>query len=250
MAGRAAVVTSDGSTDIEVVADGEVVTIRLDRPEKRNAITTAMYARLADEFSKADADGAAVVVLTGAGGSFTAGNDLKDMAANPVRGADSPPGRFLQALTGLRPVLVAAVDGPALGIGTTVLLHCDLVYATSRSFFGFPFVDLGLVPEAASTLLLPRLIGHQKAAELMLLGERFSAEEALRLGVVTAVLESPEELQTCVAERTAALAAKPREALLAARALLRDETAPTVASRLELDRAVFLTLLAAMRAPS
>jgi enoyl-CoA hydratase/carnithine racemase len=184
------------------------------------------------------------VVLTGAGGTFTARNDLADMTANPVRGADSPPGRFLQALTAMQPVLVAAVDGPALGIGTTVLLHCDLVYATSRSFFGLPFVDLGLVPEAASTLLLPRLTGHQKAAELMLLGERFSAAEAQRLGLVTEVVDSPEDLTARVAERTAALAAKPREALLAARALLHDQSALTVPARLELDRTVFLGLLA------
>lgn len=239
---------SELSSDLQVSAEGDVVTIRFNRPEKRNAITTAMYAQLADEL--AEAEGAAVVVLTGAGGSFTAGNDLKDMAANPVRGADSPPGRFLQALTALRSVLVAAVDGPALGIGSTVLLHCDLVYATQRSIFGFPFVDLGLVPEAASTLLLPRLIGHQKAAELMLLGERFPAAEAHRIGLVTAVVDSPEALDALVTERTAALVAKPREALLAARALLRDETAPTVASRLELDRTVFLGLLANITPPS
>lgn len=229
-------------TEIEVSADGDVVTIRLNRPEKRNAITTAMYARLADELTTA-AD-AGIVVLTGAGGSFTAGNDLKDMAANPARGGDSPPGRFLQALTSLRSVLVAAVDGPALGIGSTALLHCDLVYATTRSLFGFPFVDLGLVPEAASTLLLPRLTGHQKAAELMLLGDRFGADEALRIGLVTGVVDSAADLDALVATRTAALAAKPRAALLACRALLRDETATTLRSRLELDRTVFLDLLA------
>jgi enoyl-CoA hydratase/carnithine racemase len=228
--------------EIEVVRTGDVVTIRLNRPEKRNAITTAMYAHLADELGKTD--GAAVAVLTGAGGAFTAGNDLKDMAANPVRGEDSPPSRFLQALTAVRSVLVAAVDGPALGIGSTVLLHCDLVYATSRSIFGFPFVNLGLVPEAASTLLLPRLTGHQKAAELMLFAERFPAAEAQRIGLITAMVESPEELETLVTERVAALTAKPRAALLATRALLRDESAPTVGSRLELDRSVFLGLLA------
>lgn len=234
-------------SDLEVSADGDVVTLRLNRPAKRNAITTAMYAQLADELAKAD--GAAVVVLTGSGGSFTAGNDLADMAANPVRGADSPPGRFLQALTQLRSVLVASVDGPALGIGSTALLHCDLVYATSRSIFGFPFVDLGLVPEAASTLLLPRLTGHQKAAELMLLCERFDAAEAQRVGLVTGVVDTADALQELVASRTAALAAKPRAALLACRALLRDETATTVVSRLDLDRGVFLELFANTIAP-
>jgi len=227
---------------IEVVRTDDVVTIRLNRPEKRNAITTAMYAQLADELAKTD--GAAVVVLTGAGGAFTAGNDLADMAANPVRGEDSPPSRFLAALTAVRSVLVAAVDGPALGIGSTVLLHCDLVYATSRSIFGFPFVNLGLVPEAASTLLLPRLTGHQKAAELMLFAERFPATEAQRIGLITAMVQTPEELETLLTERLAALTAKPRAALLATRALLRDESSPTIGSRLELDRSVFLDLLA------
>ena len=229
-------------TDVEVETAGDGVTIRLNRPAKRNAITTAMYAQLADELGRAN--DAAVIVLTGSGGAFTAGNDLHDMAANPARGADSPPGRFLAALHGLRPVLVAAVDGPALGIGSTVLLHCDLVYATARSIFGFPFVDLGLVPEAASTLLLPRLIGHQKAAELMLLAERFDAAEAHRVGLVTGVVDSADHLQALTAERVAALAAKPRAALLATRALLHDQTALTVPARLELDRSVFLSLLA------
>jgi enoyl-CoA hydratase/carnithine racemase len=232
-------------SDIEVLRGDDVVTLRLNRPEKRNAITTAMYARLAEELAAADDGGAAVVVLTGTGGAFTAGNDLADMAANPVRDDDSPQRRFLQALTTLRPVLIAAVDGPAIGIGSTVLLHCDLVYATARSLFAFPFVDLGLVPEAASTLLLPRLTGHQKAAELMLLGERIGAEEAVRVGLVTALVESAEELDKLVADRVAALAAKPRAALLAARALLHDQSALTVEARLELDATVFRGLLAA-----
>jgi enoyl-CoA hydratase/carnithine racemase len=229
-------------SDVEVLRTDDVLTIRLNRPAKRNAITTAMYAHLADELADADA---AVVVLTGAGGAFTAGNDLADMAANPVRGEDSPQHRFLQALSTLRAVLIASVDGPAIGIGSTVLLHCDLVYATSRSSFAFPFVDLGLVPEAASTLLLPRLTGHQKAAELMLLGGRIPATEALRVGLVTALVESAEELDALVADRVATLVAKPRAALLATRALLRDESAPTVAARLDLDATVFRGLLAA-----
>lgn len=229
---------------VEAFRAGDVLTIRLNRPEKRNAITTAMYVRLADEFERAVDSDAAVVVLTGAGGAFTAGNDLQDMATNRVRTDDAPQQRFLQSLTRLRAVFVAAVDGPAVGIGSTVLLHCDLVYATRRSIFAFPFVDIGLVPEAASSLLLPRLTGHQKAAELMLLGERISAEEAQRIGLVTALVDTAEELEVLVAERTAALAAKPRAALLAARALLHDQTALTVPARLELDRVVFGELLA------
>ncbi|PQM48026.1 2,3-dehydroadipyl-CoA hydratase [Mycobacterium talmoniae] len=221
----------------------DVVTIRLNRPDKRNAITAAMYTALADALIAAEASAAAVVVLTGAGGAFTAGNDLQDMRDNPPVGDNPPPVRFLAALTGLRAVLVAAVDGPAIGVGTTVLLHCDFVYATARSTFRLPFVDLGLVPEAASTLLLPRLVGHQRAAELMLFGERFDAATAANVGIVTAVVADGTALDQLLAERTAALVAKPRAALRATKALLVDSTARTVPARLVLDRRVLQSLL-------
>lgn len=224
-------------------ATGDVVTIRLCRPAKRNAITAAMYTELADALVAAEAACAAVVILTGAGGTFTAGNDLQDMRDNPPVGDNPPPVRFLSALTALGAVLVAAVDGPAIGVGTTVLLHCDLVYATARSTFRLPFIDLGLVPEAASTLLLPRLVGHQRAAELMLFGERFDAAAAAEAGIVTAVVEDATALDRLVAERTAALAGKPRAALRAIKALLVDTTAPTVAQRLEHDRRILQSLL-------
>jgi enoyl-CoA hydratase/carnithine racemase len=229
--------------DVEVTTDGDVVTIRLNRPEKRNAITSAMYAALADELAAADRAEAAVVVLTGTGAAFTAGNDLRDMAENPPVGDDPPPVRFLEALTALRAVLVAAVDGPAVGVGTTVLLHCDLAYATARSTFRLPFVALGLVPEAASTLLLPRLVGHQRAAELMLFGEVFDAAEAHRMGMITAVADDADELARLVAERTGRLAEMSRAALHATKSLLVDDTATTVAARLDLDRRVLQKLL-------
>ena len=231
------------TTDIEVSATGGVVTIRLNRPAKRNAITSAMYTTLADELAAADQAEAAVVVLTGAGESFTAGNDLRDMAENPPVGDDPPPVRFLRALTALRAVRVAAVDGPAVGVGTTVLLHCDLVYATARSRFRLPFVELGLVPEAASTLLLPRLTGHQRAAELMLFAEWFDVTEAHRMGLVTQVVEDAEALSSLVQQRSTQLAGQPRAALLATKALLVDDTATTVAARLDLDRRVLQGLL-------
>ncbi|OHV06940.1 enoyl-CoA hydratase-related protein [Mycobacterium talmoniae] len=229
--------------EVEVSTSSDVVTIRLNRPDKRNAITAAMYTALADALIAAEASAAAVVVLTGAGGAFTAGNDLQDMRDNPPVGDNPPPVRFLAALTGLRAVLVAAVDGPAIGVGTTVLLHCDFVYATARSTFRLPFVDLGLVPEAASTLLLPRLVGHQRAAELMLFGERFDAATAANVGIVTAVVADGTALDQLLAERTAALVAKPRAALRATKALLVDSTARTVPARLVLDRRVLQSLL-------
>jgi enoyl-CoA hydratase/carnithine racemase len=235
---------SSADSDVEVTEDDGVLTLRLDRPAKRNALTGAMYAAMADALEAANDRDLAAVVLTGAGGCFTAGNDLRDMREHPPLGDNPPPVRFLTALTALRPVLLAAVDGPAVGVGTTVLGHCDLVYATAAAVFRMPFVDLGLVPEAASTLLLPRLVGHQRAAELMLLCEPFDAATARDMGLVTAVVDDAAALDATVAERVAALRAKPRAALLAARALLRDESATTVAARLELDSAVLRGLLA------
>lgn len=208
-----------------------------------------MYTVLADALTDAEASGAAVVVLEGAGGAFTAGNDLSDMRDHPPVGENPPPVRFLSALCALGAVLVAAVDGPAIGVGTTVLLQCDLVYATARSTFCLPFVDLGMVPEAASTLLLPRLVGHQRAADLMFFGERFDAATAANLGIVTQVVTDGSALSQLVTERTAALAAKPRAALRATKALLLDRTAPTVPQRLELDRRVLQSLLSTWADP-
>lgn len=230
-------------SDILVDSADGVVTITLNRPDKRNAVTGAMYATIADALVAANDDDAAVVVLTGAGSAFTAGNDLRDMVENPPLGDNPPPVRFLTALSELRAVLVAAVDGPAIGIGTTVLLHCDLVYATASASFRLPFVNLGLVPEAASSLLLPRLVGHQRAAELMLFGDKFDAARALELGIVTEVVPDADALAALVTERTGALREKPREALLAVKRLLRDEATATVPARLDLDRRVLQSLL-------
>jgi enoyl-CoA hydratase/carnithine racemase len=172
------------------------------------------------------------------------------MAANPPTGDDAPPLRFLNALAALRPVLVAAVDGPAIGVGTTVLLHCDLVYATARSTFRLPFVDLGLVPEAASTLLLPRLAGASTAAELMLFGERFDAARAQAIGLVTGLAPDAEALEKLIADRVRALAAKPRTALRETKRLLRNDTHTTVPERLDLDRRVMQRLIAELPPPS
>ena len=235
--------------DVEVDSADGVVTIRFNRPAKRNAMTSAMYATIADALEVANTDDTAVVVFTGVGGAFTAGNDLRDMMENPPLGDNPPPVRFLTAMIELRAVVVAAVDGPAIGVGTTLLGHCDLVYATARSTFRLPFVNLGLVPEAASTLLLPRLVGHQRASELMLFGEPFDAEAAQAMGLVTAVVPDASALATVVSERTGALRDKPREALLAVKALLRDETATTVPARLKLDTGVLQGLIAKMPPP-
>ncbi len=207
--------------------DGGVLTLTLDRPEKKNALTRATYAALADALDGAAADPSVrVALLTGSGGAFTAGNDLGDFLLDPPTGESSPVFRFLRSLTAFPKPLLAAVEGPAIGIGTTVLLHCDLVWAAPSARFRLPFVDLGLVPEAASSLLLPRLVGHQRASELLLFGEAFSADEALRLGLVNAVVGDPLAMAR---ERAAVLAAKPPEAVRLTKWLLRRASAEAVA---------------------
>lgn len=218
---------------------GAVAEIAFDRPDKRNAITVAMYAALADAVEAAEADPAVRVLLFhGHGGAFTAGNDLADFVANPPDGSERPVFRFLRALTTTRKPLLAAVAGPAVGIGTTMLLHCDLVLADDTARFGLPFVNLGLVPEAASSLLLPRLAGHQRAAELFLLGDPFDAATAERIGLVNRVVPAAELLEAAraLADR---LAAKPPQALQATKALLKSAST-TVAERLDEELEVFV----------
>ncbi|MDQ2628047.1 MAG: enoyl-CoA hydratase-related protein [Actinomycetota bacterium] len=231
------------SDDVLVETRGPTVTLRLNRPAKHNAITAGMYESLADALEAVDPAATPFVLLTGSGTAFTAGNDLADMKANPPRGEQPAPVRFLDALSRTDAVVIAAVDGHAIGIGTTLLLHCDLVYASARSTFRFPFVDLGLVPEAASTLLLPQLIGHQRAAQAMLFGESFSAAEAQAAGFVNEVVPTAKDLEALVAHRMSVLGTKPRAALSAIKRLLRDDTATSVNTRLALDSKVLTELL-------
>ncbi|MBB3998848.1 crotonase/enoyl-CoA hydratase family protein [Aureimonas pseudogalii] len=201
-------------------ADG-VMTLRLVRPEKRNAIDRAMYAAMADALRRAgdDADIRAVLIA-GVPGAFSAGNDLMDFVAFGKGGPMDEVQDFLLALVACEKPLVAAVDGLAVGIGTTLLLHCDLVYATPRSTFRTPFVDLGLVPEAASSLLAPRQMGTQNAFALLAMGETFDSGAALAARLVYAVTAEAEAEARSAAQR---LAAKPPEALRLTRALMRGE---------------------------
>ena len=214
---------------VSIEREGDVVLVRLTRPEKKNAMTRAMYDAVGEAFRAADRDGAGAIVITGSGGAFMAGNDIGDFLARSDGREDLNAFSFIKLLATLQTPLVAAVEGVAVGIGTTLLLHCDLVYAAPSAMFRTPFVDLGLVPEAASTLLLPQRVGLAKATELLMLGEPIDAAEAYRIGLVNAVVPA-EKLVEHALGRARALAAKPREAIVATRRLIRGERTEVLAA--------------------
>lgn len=203
-------------------SDRGVLTLTLDRAEKKNALTQAMYQGLCAHLTEAAQDPEVrVVVLTGAGSAFTAGNDLQDfMQAPPTSASDSPVIRFLLTLVDFPKPLMAAVRGPAVGVGTTLLFHCDLVYVTEDSRFVLPFVGLGLVPEGGSSLLLPRAVGLQRASEALFLGEPLDAQTAYRWGWVNQVVAA-DSLDDLVRERAEALSDQPVGSLMHAKDLLR-----------------------------
>ena len=227
------------SDQVIVSRSGGVCEVQLNRPEKRNAITLAMYGALTEALNEARADESVrVVLLSGLGASFTAGNDLNDFLSQPdFDGEDSNAIRFLRVLTTFRKVLIAAVHGQTVGIGVTMLLHCDLVIAARSTQMALPFVKLGLVPEAASSLLLPRTMGYHRAAELLLLGKPFDAATALSLGLVNRVSEDQmlmEEARKLAQE----VAQQPPAALFATKRLLRSETG-SVNGRIEEELEAF-----------
>ena len=211
-------------TDHVLVSDAaRVLRIQLNRPEKKNALTQAMYASLAAAIEGAEASPAIrVITITGVGDVFTSGNDLKDFLDGRLPGTDSPVMRFLSALANTRKPLIASVNGLAVGIGVTLLLHCDLVYASEDALFQLPFVNLGVVPEAASSLLLPRMVGQHRAAELLFFGNRFDVRTARDLGLVNAV-HPRGILDGVVAEHAGSLAVKPPQALRLTKELLKGE---------------------------
>jgi enoyl-CoA hydratase/carnithine racemase len=221
------------SEQVIVTREAGVCEVRLNRPDKRNAITVAMYQALGEALQAAQTDGGVRAVLfSGEGPSFCAGNDLNDFLSAPQIGADHPVLTFLRRLVSCEKPLVAAVHGQTVGIGVTMLLHCDLVLAAQGAQLSMPFVALGLVPEAGSTLLLPRLIGQQRAAHLLLLGRPLDAAAAHALGLVTELVEESELLQTA-RERARELTQQPLGALSATRRLLRGDPAPLQARILE-----------------
>ena len=220
--------------DIEVAREGRVQIIRFNRADKKNAITRAMYKTMADALVAADGDESiGASLMLGQPDVFTSGNDLADfmaVAMGSEHGGEV--GEYLKAIaTGTKP-LVAAVDGLAVGVGCTTLMHCDLVYASPRAWMQTPFVDLGLVPAAGSSLIAPRLMGHQRAFALRVMGERFSAEQAQQAGLVNEGVAS-DDLEAHAMGAAERLASKPPEALAISRKLIRGDRDEIVARILE-----------------
>lgn len=212
------------STDlIQREFSDNILTLRINRPEKKNALNLAMYQGLADGLRQADGDHTVrVILICGTDDCFTSGNDLADFLGAPPTGVDSPVMQFLIAISEARKPVVASVSGLAVGVGVTMLLHCDLAYAGNSATFQMPFVNLALCPEAGSTLLLPRIMGHQRAAELLLLGEVFGAEKACSLGILTEVCPDS-DVQAYALKKALQLAAQPAAALRLAKSLLKRD---------------------------
>lgn len=230
---------SEMTSDIHVSVADAIQTLRLTRPAKKNALTGAMYDALTAALDHGDRDpGVACHIIAGSGGCFTAGNDVADFLEQ-ARSGEMPRAvlGFLAKLPRIEKPLIAAVDGPAIGIGTTLLLHCDLVYATPSSVFATPFLDLGLVPEAGSSLLAPVRMGYGRAFELLVAGEPFAADRAREAGLVNLVVAAS-DLEQAARATALRLAEKPPAALALSRRLLRGD-ADAVARRIEEEVAIF-----------
>jgi enoyl-CoA hydratase/carnithine racemase len=234
------------SDHIRTLAADGIVEVTIDRPDKKNALDQPMYRALAGVFDRAAADPALrVVLLTGSNGVFCAGNDIADFAG-PHGPDTSQTERLIESVLRFTKPVVAAIDGLAVGIGTTILLHCDLVFATASARFILPFVELGLVPEFASSLLLPRLMGLQRASEILLLGDPLSAAAAREAGLVNRIVADA-DLLPAARDACRRLAAKPPEALAIARRLLRGDPDAAIARARE-EATLFATRLASPEA--
>lgn len=234
--------------DIKVETRDGVQTIQIDRAGKKNALTGAMYAAMADAFERGDEDaGVSAHVVTGSGGVFSSGNDINDFLAT-AQGGGVPTDvlRFIRLLPKISKPVVAAVDGPAVGVGTTMLFHFDLVYATPGAVFATPFLDLGLVPEAGSSLLMPQRMGYARAFEMLALGTPFSAERMQEAGLINAIVPAGDVVQTALAAGKA-LAAKPPEALRIARTMMRGEVS-AISQRIDEEASAFAKRLGAPEA--
>jgi enoyl-CoA hydratase/carnithine racemase len=220
-------------SDILTHTDAGVMTITFNRLDKKNSITSSMYAAMADAVAQAAADPAVrVVVFQGHESIFSAGNDIGDFLNQPPSTQESPVFRFLRGIATFEKPLLAAVAGPAVGIGTTMLFHCDLVYAGDNAAFSMPFVNLGLCPEAASSLLAPRMFGYHRAAEALLMGEPFFAEAAQEVGLVNRVVP-PTEVNGYAQAQARKLAAKPLTSLIATKRLMKGGDQQAVLQKMD-----------------
>ena len=225
--------------DVIVETKDRIARIEIARLDKKNALTAAMYNAMADAMAAAEADPQVrVIIVHGARDCFTAGNDLKDFLDRSASGGPSSAFRFISALPTLKKPLVAAVGGSAVGIGTTMLLHCDFVYAAPNAKFHMPFVALGLVPEAASSLLLPMIAGYQRAAELLMLARPFDAAKAQAAGFVTEIV--PEvELFERARETALALAALPAASVRLTKQLMKHQLSEAIAAQMKEEGRIF-----------
>ncbi|MBC7434852.1 MAG: enoyl-CoA hydratase [Bdellovibrionales bacterium] len=230
-------------SDILTHIDGGVMTVTLNRVDKKNSITSAMYGAMADALAKAEADAAIRVVLfQGHETIFSAGNDIGEFLNKPPAGKESPVFRFLRGIASFPKPVVAAVCGPAVGVGTTMLFHCDLVYAGDNAAFSMPFVNLGLCPEAASSLLVPQMMGYHRAAEALLMGEPFMAEAALEVGLVNRIVP-PTEANGVAQSQARKLAAKPIASLIETKRLMKKGQARLVLEQMDEEGASFGRML-------
>ena len=229
--------------EIAIHVDAGVMTLTLNRLARKNSITAAMYAALADALESAKNDVTVrTLVIQGHETIFSAGNDIGDFLNQPPSTPDAPVFRFLYGISSFPKPIVAAVCGPAVGIGTTMLLHCDLVYAGDNAAFSMPFVNLGLCPEAASSILAAQLMGYHRAAEALLLGEPFMAEAALEMGLVNRIVP-PAEANALAQRQAIKLAAKPLSALMETKRLMKKGNAASVAERIAEEGVAFGRML-------
>ena len=234
--------------DILISKEHHILTLQFNRPEKKNAITAAMYQVMADALKDAESDATVRAILViGHPQIFTAGNDLEDFMKNPPSTADSPVYQYLWQISHAGKPVVAAVAGAAVGIGTTLLMHCDLVYAAENARFSMPFTQLGLCPEAASSLLLPQLAGYQRAAEKLLLGEPFSADEALQMGLVNKVVAADQLVEFARAQASK-LAALPATSIRATKQLMKSGQAASIEAQMTEESRHFGAMLSAPEA--
>jgi enoyl-CoA hydratase/carnithine racemase len=228
-------------SEITSIREGQTQVIRFNRPEKMNAITRDMYAGLTSALNEAAGDfGVRAVVITSEGEHFTAGNDIKDFMANPPTEDSSEVARFLAALLEFPKPLIAAVKGNAIGVGTTMLLHCDIVIAAPNTNFSMPFTSLGLVPEAGSSKLFPELVGYQRAARIFMTGDPFSADEAKEMGLVETITADPEKEAMEIATR---IGQQPPQAIINTKALMKAGKHDAVAAVMKAEFQIFALAL-------